>query len=99
MLDACAMFYVCLFRLHVRYNCACLLLSYWFTSPMHSLLPSGSILAAKAKSDEHLKEAKKEAKRIIHAFHKARDMKVSLEVSVSTAHVLCEASSYDWITA
>ena len=41
----------------------------------------GSILAAKAKSDDHLKEAKKEAKRIIHAFHKARDRKVALEVS------------------
>ena len=39
-------------------------------------------MAAKAKSDEHLREAKKEAKRIIHAFHKARDSKVSLEVSV-----------------
>lgn len=42
---------------------------------------TGSILAAKSKSDEHLKEAKKEAKRIIHAFHKARDSKVSLEVN------------------
>ncbi len=41
----------------------------------------GSILAAKSKSDEHLKHAKKEAKRIIHAFHKARDSNVFLEVS------------------
>ena len=45
------------------------------------MFDAGSILAAKAKSDEHLREAKKEAKRVIHAFHKARDSKVSLEVS------------------
>ena len=41
---------------------------------------NGAVLSSKAQSDRQLEEARAEARRIIHAFHKCQDRMDELEV-------------------
>ena len=52
-----------------------------------SLLLVGAILSSKSQSDKDLEERRNEARKIIHAFHKAQDRMDDYEVRVNESIV------------
>ena len=51
---------------------------------------NGAVLSSKAQSDRQLEEARSEARRIIHAFHKCQDKLDAVEVKIIISYICIE---------